>query len=126
MSRTLKVMVFEPGKDGEVREIPDTLTALQQIVGGYIENVYVHPNLTHVMGRCTDERIVVAVSPAKKGLVWIVNEEGLLKGLPPNRWVKDAAGNELALLGPILLARYTASGDNANLLPADVAAFKDW
>lgn len=36
---TIRVKVFEPGKRGEVREVENELTALQTIVGGYIEAV---------------------------------------------------------------------------------------
>lgn len=36
---TITVVVAEPGKAAEVREIPNTLEALQDIVGGYIEEL---------------------------------------------------------------------------------------
>jgi len=59
----IEVMVFEPGKSGEMRSIDDSLEAMQAVVGGYIEQVvFAH------------------------GLVIICNEEGKLHGLPPNRW----------------------------------------
>jgi Domain of unknown function (DUF3846) len=59
----IEVMVFEPGKPGELRTIPDSLLAKQELVGGYIE--------------------VVMLAP---GLACICNEEGGLEGLPVNRW----------------------------------------
>ena len=55
------VIVKEPGKAPETREIGNTLAALQEIVGGYIETVTL----------ATD-------------LVIICNEEGRLLGLPFN------------------------------------------
>lgn len=57
----IKVYVKEPGQTPALREIDNTLEALQEIVGGYIETVTV----------ATD-------------LVIICNEEGRLQGLAPN------------------------------------------
>ncbi len=59
----IEVMVFEPGKPGELKEIEDSLESMQKVVGGYIEQVTLAPRLA-----C------------------ICNEEGKLHGLPPNRW----------------------------------------
>lgn len=61
MQELIKVIVKLPGELPEVRTIPNTLEALQEIVGGYIETVTV----------ATD-------------LVAIVNEEGRLMELPYN------------------------------------------
>ncbi len=36
----MKILVVEPMKPCEVREIPDTLEAMQALVGGYIQAVY--------------------------------------------------------------------------------------
>ena len=63
MSDMMRVLVKEPGKAAEEREIPNTLEALQGIVGGYIESL----------------------QPFEDGAL-IVNEEGKLMGLPPNFW----------------------------------------
>lgn len=61
MSKEIKVYVKEPGKPLEARKIPNTLEAMQQTVGGYIETFTV----------ATD-------------LVIVCNEEGRLIGLPYN------------------------------------------
>lgn len=37
MAKTMRVLVKAPGKDPEVREIPNTLKAMQEVVGGLIE-----------------------------------------------------------------------------------------
>ena len=56
----MKVIVKHPHERiGRMKEIPNTLNALQQTVDGHIETVY--------LGR---------------GLVMVVNEEGKLRGLP--------------------------------------------
>lgn len=61
MLRKINVYVKEPGKEPEKRTIPNTLEALQEIVGGYIETFRVASDLTI-----------------------ICNEEGRLLGLPYN------------------------------------------
>lgn len=56
----MKVIIKHPHERiGRIREIPNTLSALQQTVDGHIETVYLD-----------------------SGLVMIVNEEGKLRGLP--------------------------------------------
>lgn len=57
----IKVVIKEPGKYPYMAKISNTLEALQQIVGGYIETVTF----------CSD-------------MVIICNEEGRLRGLPHN------------------------------------------
>lgn len=64
----MKVLVVEPMKPCEVREIPDTLEAMQQTVGGYIESV-------------SFEREAI-----------VCNEQGKLLGLPYNRPLLDESG----------------------------------
>ena len=62
----IQVLVFEPGKPSELREIDNDLGALQAIVGGYVEMVRL-PALT------------------KRGLALFANEDGRLQQLPANR-----------------------------------------
>lgn len=61
MEEKIRVIYKEPGKPAEVREIPNTLEAMQEAVGGYIET------------------LTFATDCAA-----IVNEEGKLRGLPVN------------------------------------------
>lgn len=61
MDKKIRVLVKEPGKEAELREMPNTLKALQNAVGGYIETVIFAEDCTLV-----------------------VNEEGKLQGLPMN------------------------------------------
>ena len=58
----IKVVIFEPGKPGKEEFIPNTLYAMQQIVGGYIESL-----------KLTSDTVIIC------------NEEGRLLGLPENR-----------------------------------------
>ena len=70
LEKTIKALVVEPMKPCRVEEFPDTLEAMQQIVGGYIQAVYPFPE-------------PVAV---------VCNEEGKGLGLPYNRPLMDENG----------------------------------
>ena len=60
MKKKIRVIIKHPHERiGRIKEIPNTLSALQQAVDGHIETVYLD-----------------------SGLVMIVNEEGKLRGLP--------------------------------------------
>jgi hypothetical protein len=63
----MNVLVYKPGEEPVEMEIDNTLEAMQKIVGGYIEVVRL-PYLP------TGERFLM-----------VVNEEGMLMGLPQNR-----------------------------------------
>lgn len=62
----MRVLIKEPGGSWEVAEVENTLEALQQAVGGYIETLP-----------------VVAVDSNEKA-VMVMDEEGRLKGKEPN------------------------------------------
>lgn len=64
----MRVLIKEPKKPWEVALIPDTLEALQQAVGGYIETYTIDP---------------------ERGLVLICDEEGRLNGKQYNIRVDD-------------------------------------
>jgi hypothetical protein len=66
----MRVIVCEVGRAPELREIPNTLKALQETVGGYIETLHPHR---------------VGLTGLIHNTVMIFNEEGRLQGLPPNR-----------------------------------------
>lgn len=68
--KTIKALVVEPMKPCYVQEFPDTLEAMQKIVGGYIEAVYPFPE-------------PVAV---------VCNSEGKMLDLPFNRLLVDKNG----------------------------------
>ena len=67
----MQVVVVEPKKKPEVREIGDSLESMQKIVGGLIEAVY----------------------PFDEPVALIANEEGKLLNLPLNRALRDNEGN---------------------------------
>lgn len=77
MADKIKVVVKDPGKIAEIREVENTLEALQDIVGGWIE-----------------------VLPMANGVYAIVNEEGALLELPRNTGIVGYG----MICGPIVLA----------------------
>lgn len=68
--KTWKVVVAEPGKRAEVRQIPATYKALSELVGGHIE----------------------MTEPVSDDTAVICNEEGKLLGLAPNRGLYSSNG----------------------------------
>ena len=66
----MRILVVEPLKSPEVREIDGTLESMQQIVGGTIQAIY----------------------PFDDPVTIVVNDEGKLLGFPPNRGLRDDAG----------------------------------
>ena len=66
MKKTIRVLYKPAGKPFEVREIPNTLKACQELVGGYIEVVKI----------CRD-------------VLLVCNEEGLILGLEPNPFLGE-------------------------------------
>ena len=74
MNDKIKVLVVEPMRPCHVQEIPNTLEAMQQIVGGYIESV------------------------SFQDAAIICNEEGKLLGLPYNRPLMDESGLPMDIL----------------------------
>lgn len=67
----LKVLVVEPLKHPQVKEISGTLRSMQEIVGGTIQALY----------------------PFDDQAAIIVNDEGKMLGLLPNRGLRDDDGN---------------------------------
>ena len=66
----MRILVVEPGKVPEVREIPGGLEEMQKIVGGLIQAIY----------------------PFPEEIALVCNEEGMLLRLPPNRGLWDETG----------------------------------
>lgn len=66
----MQVVIVEPEKKPFVQNIDDTLTSMQQIVGGTIQAVY----------------------PFEEPVALICNDEEKLLNLPPNRALRDSNG----------------------------------
>lgn len=66
----MRIVVVEPFKSPEVKEIADTLEAMQNVVGGMIEAIY----------------------PFDDPVAIVANDEGKTLGLLPNRGLRDDDG----------------------------------
>ena len=92
---TMTVLVVEPMKRPYAKTIPNTLEAMQKLVGGHIEAVY----------------------PFDDPVAIVCNEEGKLLGLPPNRLLRYEDGTfflagvdeeDFKSLSPELMKKYDA------------------
>lgn len=72
----MKILVVEPGKAPEVKEIDGSLESMQEVVGGYIEAIY----------------------PFDDPIALVCNEEGKINGMTPNRILVDKGGNVLDII----------------------------
>ena len=66
----MRVLVIEPERKPEEREINDSLKAMQDIVGGLIQPIY----------------------PFEEPVALVCNDEGKLMNLPANRGLRDESG----------------------------------
>ena len=73
----MKILMVEPERHPKIAEIPHTLEAMQQTVGGYIEITY----------------------PWREPIALVCDEEGMLKQLPFNRLV----AHQCAIFGTFFL-----------------------
>lgn len=96
-SNEIQVVIVEPMKKPFKKTIPNTLDAMKEIVGGYIENVTIGETKTGARIGC------------------VVNEEGKLMGLPFNRRI--IRFDDLA--GTFFITAYNLEGDNVSLSDAD-------
>ena len=100
-SDQIQVVIVEPMKKPYKKTIPNHLDAMKEIVGGWIENVFIGETETG----------------ARIGMV--VNEEGKLIGLPPNRAIR----NFDILVGTFFITAYNLEGDNVSLTDKEAERF---
>ncbi len=93
----IRIIVFEPGKRGEVREIDNDLFSMQAIVGGYLQLARKDFFLPYL-------------------LPLLFDEDGISKDLPPNRW---------NLLGTLFVVRSVGS-EFVSLTDDDVTAVTEY
>ena len=86
----MRILVIEPEHRPEVREIEDSLTTMQQIVGGLIQPIYL------------DDSVAL-----------IFNDEGKLMNLPANRGLRDKDGQMYDIVfGTFFLCGAPADSDH--------------
>lgn len=74
----MKVVMLEPGREARIQDIPHTLEAMQQAVGGTIQAIYPWKGVSAAL---------------------VCDDEGLLKRLPFNRMVAP----EVFIFGPCFI-----------------------
>jgi hypothetical protein len=94
---TIQVVIVEPNKKPYKEYIPNNLKAFNEIVGGYIENIFIGDT----------------AKGANIGL--IVNEEGKILNLPYNKRIFGNSGYYDILVGTIIITAYNLQGDNISL-----------
>lgn len=102
-TKKIKVLVCRPNEAPQVEEHADTLETWQELVGGYIEEIYPHDDDTCI----------------------ILNEEGKIIGLPLNRPLKAETGRTYDVMcGTIVIARAPQDSDTfASLTDEQVAKY---
>lgn len=102
----MKVLVIEPEKRPVVRQIDNSLNAMQQLVGGLIQAVY----------------------PWEEPVALICNDEGKLLGLPPNRALYDPESHQLfdIVSGTFLICGAPRDCDNfTSLTDEQIARYQE-
>ena len=99
----MQIVVVEPERRPEVREIEDSLTTMQQIVGGLIQPIYL------------DDSVAL-----------ICNDEGKLMNLPANRGLRDKDGQIYDIVcGTFLLCGTSADSDHfTSLTPEQIEQYR--
>jgi hypothetical protein len=92
-SKEIQVVIVEPHKKPYKKTIQNELAQMNDIVGGYIENVFI--------GKYDGLKI---------GLV--INEEGLIHKLPINRRI---VGFVNPIVGTFFISAYNLQGENVSL-----------
>jgi hypothetical protein len=104
-SEMIQIVIVEPFKKPYKKTIPNTLDAMKEIVGGYIENLFI--------GR-TDK-------DARVGIV--LNEEGKLIDLPMNRRLLGSQGVIDFIVGTFFITAYNLQGENISLTDEEAEKF---
>ena len=99
----MRILVVEPERRPEVREIDDSLKVMQQIVGGLIQPIYL------------DDSVAL-----------VCNDEGKLMALPPNRGLRDKDGQMYDIVsGTFFLCGAPADGDHfTSLTPEQIEQYR--
>ena len=100
----MRILVIEPEHRPEVREIEDSLTTMQQIVGGLIQPIYL------------DDSVVL-----------VCNEEGKFMDLPANRGLRGKDGQIYDIVfGTFFLCGSPPDSDHfTSLTPEQVEQYRE-
>lgn len=101
----MRILLVEPERRPEVREIDDSLNAMQDIVGGLIQSIYL------------DDAVAL-----------VCNDEGRLMNLPANRSLRDKDGQIYDIVcGTFFLCGAPPDSDHfTSLTPEQVERYRKW
>ena len=101
----MQVLIVEPERRPEVREIDDSLAEMQGIVGGFIQPIY----------------------PFEDSVALVCNEEGKFMDLPANRGLRDKNGQLCDIVfGTFFLCGASADcGHFTSLTPEQTARYRE-
>ena len=101
----MRVLVVEPERRPEVREIDDSLKVMQEIVGGLIQPIY----------------------PFDDPVALVCNDEGKLMNLPANRGLRDKDGQIYDIVsGTFFLCGAPADSDHfTSLTPEQIEQYQE-
>jgi hypothetical protein len=104
----IRVIYIEPGQEPEVREIESDYKAMQALVGGMLEVLFLDGHSVSLY----------------------FNEEGRLTGLPLNRWVPVPHVGTFDILGPMFVSAIDDEGSDVGLTDEQIetwmAAARSW
>ena len=104
-NQMLRVILCKPGEKVEIVEIDDTLEAMQELVGGYIQEY---------MPFTGDD-------PRYDDVAIICNEEGKLMRLPPSRAITDEYGQVMDVIaGPFFICYAPRESERFLSMPEDL------
>ena len=101
----MRVLVVEPERRPEVKEIDNCLKEMQGIVGGYIQAIY----------------------PFEEPVALVCNDEGKLMNLPANRGLRNKDGQMYDIVfGTFFLCGAPADSDNfTSLTPEQIERYRE-
>ena len=101
----MRVLVVEPERRPEVKEIDDSLKEMQGIVGGYIQSIY----------------------PFEEPVALVCNDEGKLMDLPANRGLRNKDGQMYDIVfGTFFLCGAPADSDHfTSLTPEKIEQYRE-
>ena len=101
----MRVLVVEPERRPEVREVGDSLKSMQGIVGGLIQSIY----------------------PFEEPVALVCNDEGKLMDFPPNRALRDKNGQMCDIVfGTFFLCGAPADSDHfTSLTPEQIKRYEE-
>ena len=100
----MRILVVEPERRPEVREIDGSLESMQKVVGGWIQALY----------------------PFDEPLALVCNDEGKLMNLPANRGLRDEDGQIYDIVvGTFFLCGAPADSDHfTSLTPEQIERYR--